>query len=314
MYKFSSNTIVRSFITLLIVVLGLVGMMSTDGANAAPLGVTAVAATNMGTGFSYQGNLTDAGDPANGVYDFRFQVWGVDGGALQPVSPQIIVENVNVVDGLFSTKIDAGGTLFNGDRRLLQVAARKDGETDFADIGGPTEISPAPYALYAAEAGVAKSLKDIGETVIEVGHYNMFQGGTSTDLTFAARGTGRMQVTHAGGLDVRFVYVPVDIPTKILGFEQKLKTLSFCYSGAGTNEIPVLAGIDSIQVRQADKLESSILLDRFYDNPLKSSNECVNITADTPQTISGSVWIQFRVTASNTPLEFGEIKLTLVNE
>jgi hypothetical protein len=305
-------------LSLLIAALGFGGLMLASDVNAAPLELSTAAATSMGTAFSYQGNLTDDGQPANGMYDFRFQLWQTtDQGLLEPVSGIIPAEGVAVVDGLFSTKIEVGPDMFKGKKRLLQVEVREDGGGLFAAVGGPTEILPAPHALYAAEAGLAAGLKDPGETIIQVGAFNMFQGGTSTNMKFAARGTGRMQVTHdgPGAQDIGFVYLPVDIPSQIMGVEQKLKTLSFCYMGASSLDIPVLAGIDSVQVRQGNKLDSDILIDRpAADGWLNKESECVNIDAPTPQKISGSVWIQFRVSVSSVPLEIGEVKLTLVSE
>ncbi len=35
-----------------------------------------VSASPLGTAFSYQGRLADGGNPANGIFDFRFSIWG----------------------------------------------------------------------------------------------------------------------------------------------------------------------------------------------------------------------------------------------
>ena len=169
--------------------------------------------------------MTDNGAAANGVYDFRFELLA-DGGA---VGAEYVADNVTVTDGLFATTVAiTGDGMWNGQRRFLRVAARADGEADFVTIGEPTEIQPAPYTFHArqagraAEADVATTLANVGPTVVEVGAFNMFQGGTSETMDFAARGTGMMEVTYGAGTEVGFVYLPVDVPNQVLGFEQKL--------------------------------------------------------------------------------------------
>ena len=71
--------------------------------------------------------------------------------------------------------------------------------------------------------------------------------------------------------------------------------VSFCYSGAADNGIGPLAGIDVIQVRQVNQMQESLLLDQQYPSYITNTNECVNVTTDTPVSITGSVWIMFRV-------------------
>ena len=60
---FSRNLIFRMFSVLLIVV------MISGSAAAHPLNAP------LGAGFTYQGKLTDGGTPANGTYDFEFNLY-----------------------------------------------------------------------------------------------------------------------------------------------------------------------------------------------------------------------------------------------
>ncbi len=62
-------------------------------------------ASLVGTAFTYQGQLKDAGSPANGQYDMRFTLFD-DLGVL--VAGPICVDNVECVDGLFTVQIDFG--------------------------------------------------------------------------------------------------------------------------------------------------------------------------------------------------------------
>lgn len=274
--------------------------------------ILATAAADIGTAFSYQGQLSDNGAPANGAYDFKFQFLGPDNNnVLQPVSIEFIVENVAVTNGLFMTKIDAGAGAFNGERRFLTVAVRKDGEDAFESLGGATEILPVPYALHAVQAG---TLINPGPTVIQVSQFNMMQSDGQSDALFAARGSGRLEVTRAANVATEFLYIPVDVPSQVVGNAQKLQMLSFCYSGEKSDEFGVLAGIEEAGVHQMNKMSGSAVLFESYATPLTDTDACVNITADSPQAVSGSLWVRFKVTASPAALEFGEVKLTFVSE
>src|SRR5690242_757664 len=55
--------------------------MSSDPAPRAQ--VTAEALTALGSGFTYQGRLTDGGSPANGNYDIRFILYDSESGGAQ---------------------------------------------------------------------------------------------------------------------------------------------------------------------------------------------------------------------------------------
>src|SRR6202041_1660911 len=82
----------------------------------------------QGTAFTYQGRLYDGANPANGKYDLRFNVYSlVSGGSLLagPVTNSPVV----VSNGLFTTAIDFGADVFNGQTCWLEIAARSNGTT-----------------------------------------------------------------------------------------------------------------------------------------------------------------------------------------
>src|SRR5262245_59958427 len=98
-----------------------------------------------GTAFTYQGRLDDGGQPANGSYDFQFQlgtsIFGV------AVGSPVTVENVSVVNGLFTTRLDFGQQ-FNGDARFVEVRVRPGASTGaFTPLTPRQELTPAPYAM-----------------------------------------------------------------------------------------------------------------------------------------------------------------------
>ncbi|NUQ48152.1 MAG: hypothetical protein HUU22_19230, partial [Phycisphaerae bacterium] len=66
------------------------------------------AQTPLGTAFTYQGQLKNSGSPANGTYDLEFSLYdGADGAAVLVAGP-ICVDDVQVVDGLFTAELDFG--------------------------------------------------------------------------------------------------------------------------------------------------------------------------------------------------------------
>src|SRR5262249_37577172 len=54
----------------------------------------------IGAGFTYQGRLTDGGNPANGVYDLQFILYDAATGGAQ-VGPIVTSDDVTVTSGLF---------------------------------------------------------------------------------------------------------------------------------------------------------------------------------------------------------------------
>jgi hypothetical protein len=104
----------------------------------------------LGTAFTYQGRLTDASSPANGVYDFHFILYDSLMGGNQ-VGPAITKENETVKNGLFSVQLDFGNGIFTGAARYLEIFVRPGStEGNYTTLSPRQPISPVPYALTAA--------------------------------------------------------------------------------------------------------------------------------------------------------------------
>ena len=73
-----------------------------------------------GTAFTYQGQLFDAGVPANGVFDFEFELWDADVGGSQIGSTQIH-NAVPITDGRLLILLDFGANAFDNADRWLEV-------------------------------------------------------------------------------------------------------------------------------------------------------------------------------------------------
>jgi hypothetical protein len=104
----------------------------------------------VGTAFTYQGRLTDNGNPANGEYDFEFKLF--DDASTQVGGP-ITVEDKTVTDGLFTVELDFGNAAFHGESRYLEIGVRPgDSSGDFTPLSPRQELTAVPYALHALEA------------------------------------------------------------------------------------------------------------------------------------------------------------------
>jgi hypothetical protein len=109
-------------------------------------------AAPLGTAFTYQGQLTEAGQPANGLYDLQACVFDA---ADSPVALACVadIEDVPVEAGVFSVALDFGSDVFGGDERWLQLGVRPG-----ASVGTYTALAPrqtvraTPYALEASNA------------------------------------------------------------------------------------------------------------------------------------------------------------------
>jgi N-acetylneuraminic acid mutarotase len=119
-------------------------------AHAAPLGST----------ITYQGKLHEAGQPANGTFEFEFVLYDAPTGG-NVVGPVVTREEVPVVQGVFTLQLDFGPGAFNGDARWMQIYVKNDVTGTNGVLSPRTPIHPTPYALLAADVkdGVISNAK-----------------------------------------------------------------------------------------------------------------------------------------------------------
>ena len=97
------------------------------------LSSTLAVAAPVGTAFTYQGRLTDGGNPAQGIYEFRFAVYDSPGAGV-PAGP-VITNVVGVTNGLCTTSLDFGTGVFDGSARWLGLGVRANGSaSDFTPL------------------------------------------------------------------------------------------------------------------------------------------------------------------------------------
>lgn len=114
------------------------------------------------TSFTYQGRLSNEGEPADGAHDFTFTL--KDAANLgSTVGAPLLVTDVPVVDGLFTAMLDFTAAPFDGNPRWLEIAVRPaEGAGDFTTLVPRQAISPTPYATRALSAGTATSAATAG--------------------------------------------------------------------------------------------------------------------------------------------------------
>ena len=98
--------------------------------------------------FSYQGRLSDHGQPATGLYDLRFTLFDSAGGGGSVGTP-VTLPGVAVSGGLFRVTLDFGVGVFEGGNRWLEIAAGTNGATALTPLAPRQALTAVPYALYA---------------------------------------------------------------------------------------------------------------------------------------------------------------------
>ncbi len=117
----------------------------------------ATLARAQGTAFTYQGRLNLDGAPVNGPYDFRFSIYTAGAGGSLVAGP-LPMDAVDVVRGLFVTRLDFGIGVFTGPARWLEVSVRPAGNGNFKTLDQRLELTSSPYSIRAQVAGVADSI------------------------------------------------------------------------------------------------------------------------------------------------------------
>jgi hypothetical protein len=106
-------------------------------------------AQGIGTAFTYQGRLTDAGSPPTGAYDFQFRAFDAATGGTQS-GPTVTRDDVAVAGGLFTTSLDFGA-VFTGNRRWLEIAVRPGASTGaYTPLLPRQELTPAPNSVFSS--------------------------------------------------------------------------------------------------------------------------------------------------------------------
>jgi hypothetical protein len=102
----------------------------------------------LGTGFTYQGRLTENNGAPTGTYDFQFRLFDAATGGNQ-LGPTGTVDDLQVTQGLFTTSLDFGAQ-FGGQRRWLQLEVRPGASTGAYTVLSPRqELMATPNAVFS---------------------------------------------------------------------------------------------------------------------------------------------------------------------
>jgi hypothetical protein len=175
--------------------------------------LAALAGVATASPFTYQGSLMENGQPANGTYDMTFQL--ADAAVIGFLLDSDTVNNVQVVDGLFTVEIDFDDDLMNNDSRWIAIVI--DGTT----LSPRTRLRAIPRAYRAVLADTADSIEApvflsatnatlnalatsstgtalLGSHTSASGSAPGIQGSTNSSSTNAVGVFGRVNTTSAG--------------------------------------------------------------------------------------------------------------------
>ncbi len=108
--------------------------------------------TPLGTSFSYQGYLEHNQISLNGIYHFSFELFDAETGG--DSFGYIEVENVDVVDGVFTALLEFDPGVFDGEELWLEIGFQpSSGTGGYTVLPGRQPVTPVPYAIYAVQGG-----------------------------------------------------------------------------------------------------------------------------------------------------------------
>jgi hypothetical protein len=233
----------------------------------------------VGTAFIYQGYITDTGNPANGSYNLAFKLFN-DASAGTQVGSTVTKSAVTVSDGYFTVELDFGDW-FDGTALWLEIEVEGPGDSVFTVLGPRQPLSPTPYAINAdkldgfdaSELGVdyqnviivAKSGGDY--TSVQAAIDSIADASASNRyLVWVAPGEYSETVTmepyvHLQGAGQEATIItsttsngslPPSQATLVMASDVSLRDLTVGNSGAGINNVALLASAGVTRMQLAD--------------------------------------------------------------
>ncbi|MBN1934094.1 MAG: hypothetical protein JW934_05495, partial [Anaerolineae bacterium] len=133
-----------------------VGLSSAQGMASKQAKAALLPQAQVGTAFTYQGQLLRSGDPVTATCNMVFRLYDAVSGGNQV--GDAITTTVPVTAGRFTASLDFGSSLFAGEARWLGIAVQCPGDAAYTNFSQRQALTPAPYALYAPAAGNAAQL------------------------------------------------------------------------------------------------------------------------------------------------------------
>ncbi len=189
----------RNLLHLLAVVVVVLAFGGTSQAQeeATQAGASALA-TTAGTSFTYQGRLTVGGIPANGTYDFEFQLFTAPGSG-GTASDVVAIMGQTVTGGLFTVELDFG-EVFRGNAIYLEVRVRASGSGEaFTPLTPRQAITAAPYAQFALKTAAHSHFGDTWTGSIGVDGLRLQHTAASGDISGVSASSASTQGTGVLG-------------------------------------------------------------------------------------------------------------------
>lgn len=98
------------------------------------------------TTFTYQGQLSQSGQAANGQYDMNFTLYDSLNAGLA-VGSVIEQTDITVTAGVFNVLLDFGDAPFNNASRWLEIEVREAGGSNFTALVPRQRIGASPFAI-----------------------------------------------------------------------------------------------------------------------------------------------------------------------
>lgn len=153
------------------------------------------AQTPVSTAFTYQGQLKQSGAPYNGEADLAFSLYDAAAGGNITGGP-VWIDDVNVVNGLFTVTVDFGAPAFAGNDRWLEI-----------QIGHPptvlsprTKLTSAPFAIRAGDLDMPFSgTSDTGTQTLFISNTDTGKAGYFAVDNATSASSALAAATNGGG-------------------------------------------------------------------------------------------------------------------
>lgn len=149
--------------------------------------------TAVGSGFTYQGQLKDGGNPANGQYDFQFRLYDASSGGTQ-VGSTLTALNQTAAGGLFTTQLDFGATAYQGQGRWLEIGVKTAGGPSYTILSPRQALNATPYASSLMPGAVVTGTTSALISAIGSGSTGLYGESTAAGgrgvTGFSGNGTG----------------------------------------------------------------------------------------------------------------------------
>lgn len=149
------------------------------------------------TVFSYQGKLTDAGNPASGNYQMEFKLFDALSGGNQ-IGGSVSDVAVTVTNGVFDTALDFGAGAFTGADRFLEIAVRRNAGENYVVLTPREQIRSTPLAIRSKSAETADDAAQLGGVAASEYVTNATVGGSFIRNDITATQTADFNISGDG--------------------------------------------------------------------------------------------------------------------